>query len=70
MVIKFHLDSLKEEEETPEKKIYFVSPFVGSIHGNTIPTHLLKAYTYPYFPVSDSGENLNSTSKLCLSFLC
>lgn len=46
MIIKFHLDSLKEEEETPEKKIYFVSPFVGSVHGDAIPTRLLKAYTY------------------------
>lgn len=58
---KVSLATLKEEEETPEKKIDFVSPFVGSIYGNVIPTHLLKAYTaiLSYFSNSASSENLN-----------
>jgi len=55
---KVSLDTLKEEEETPKKKIDFVSPFVGNIYGNVIPSALLKAHPaiLSYFSNSASSE--------------
>lgn len=46
---KDSLDAPKKEEETPEKKIDFVSRFIGSIFGNVIPIHLLNTYTAIFF---------------------
>lgn len=69
---KVSLDKLKEEEETPEKKIDFVSPFVGSINRNVIPTHLLKAYTslLSYFSNSAGSEKSKYLKMFFFLFFC
>lgn len=67
---KDSLDALKKEEETPEKKIDFLSPFIGSAYGNVIPAHLLNTRTAIFFHFSNSANSEKSKFKKSCVCVC